>query len=91
VHIARLGGAESKSGQPGPSPRPSQPKKIKGQTKNDSVWRAANLITYALGLDLLDLMTKAVNMIQRAWINRNPTLQIFPRHLTAKKINSERK
>jgi hypothetical protein len=45
----------------------------------------------AKGLDPLDLLTKTVNMIQRAWITNNPTLQISHCHPTTEKNKRKNK
>jgi hypothetical protein len=68
-----MGGAERNYGPKGPGPRQSQQKNT-GQTKNHSVLRSTSMIAYASGSNLLDLLTKAVNTIQRAWINKDSTL-----------------
>jgi hypothetical protein len=77
VQIATLG-------QKAQSTRQVKHKKTKVKQKRLCVAQHQGL-SCASGSDPLDLLTKTVNIIQRAWINKDPTRQISPHHPTAGK------
>jgi hypothetical protein len=71
--------------------KPSQTQKKRKSNKKQSCVALYGALSCASGPDLLDLLTKTVNMIQRAWISKDPTRQIYSRHPTTEILTDKKK